>query len=186
MSYTLTINADTTEITRLRRLLSHIPGAYMKAAKKAASETPRELKKAAGDEASKVYTMPAHKIRKAIKLYASSGTLKVSGRRKNLSDYKIVPKTPSRNRRILKGAALREDGMKAYPRGFLIHGRNSGKILAFIRTGSNREDIEPLTRPAIPQMMENEKVNKALTETAEKTVLEKLRLYASRAVMEGR
>lgn len=186
MSYTLTINADAAEITRLKKLLSHIPNSFRNAAKKAAGDTLRQLKKTAGDEASRVYAMSPAKIRKAIKLYATSGTLKVTGRRQNLSDYTITPKSPGRKRRILRGMALGQEGMKEYPRGFLIHGRNSGKVLAFIRTGSKRDDIEKLIRPAVPQMMENEEVSKVLSETAERTVLEKLRLYANMAVMEGR
>ena len=186
MPFTLTINADTSEITRLKSLLSHIPGAYTKAAKKSASETLRVLKKAAGEEASKVYAMSPARIRKAIKLYASSGTLKVTGRRQNLSDYQITPKSPGRKRRLLKGMVFRQGGLKSYPRGFLIHGRNSGKVLAFLRTGPGKMDTEPLTRPAVPQMMENEEVSKALTDTAERTGRETLKRYVSQAVTEGR
>ncbi len=186
MPFTLTINADTSEITRLKRLLSHIPGAYEKAARKSASETLRVLKKAAGDEASKVYAMSPARIRNQMCIRDRSGTLKVTGRRQNLSDYQITPKSPGRKRRDLKGMVLRQVGLQSYPRGFLIHGRNSGKVLALNRTGSKRGDTEPLTRPAVPQMMENEEVSKALTVTAERTAVEKLRLYVSRVVTEGR
>lgn len=186
MSYTLTINADLSQIERLKELLAHIPNAYARAAKKAASETLRELKKTAGAEASKVYEISAPKVRKNIKLYPSSGTLIATGKRKNLADYRISPKHIRNPQRGIKGSVMRSSGMRKYPRGFLIHGRNSGKLLAFQRTGSGRKDIEPLIRPAIPQLLQNEQVSSALTSQAEKSVLEKLRIHANKAIMEGR
>ena len=185
MPYALTINADVTEITRLKNLLSHIPNAYNKAAKKAASETLKALKLTASEEASKVYAMSPAEIRKAIKLYPSSGTLKVTGRRKNLTDYRITPKKPG-IRKLMRGAVMRQGGLKAIPRGFLIHGRNSGKIIAMLRTGSKPQDIESLTSPAVPQMMENEQVNQAISGMAESDVMKRLRLYVWQAVTEGR
>ncbi len=186
MSYNLTINADIREIDRLKKLLIHIPNAYTKAAQKAASETLRELKKTAGEEAAKEYEISAPKVRKSIKLYPSSGTLKATGRRLNLADYRMSPKQIRNPQHGIKGSVKRGSGMQSYPRGFLIHGRNSGKVLAFQRIGRNREDIEPLIRPAVPQLIGNEKVSGALMQTAEKSVTEKLRLYVNRAVMEGR
>ena len=185
MSYAITINADASEIARLKQYLSHIPKAYNAAAKKAASETLKLIKQTASEEAAQVYAMSAPKIRKAIKLYPSSGTMKVSGRRKNLSDYLITPKTPNR-RKNLHGAVMRKGGLKAIPRGFLIRGKNSGKIIAMMRTGSKVDDIDPLTRPGIPQMMENEQVNKAISDMAESEVMKRLRLYVSQAVTQGR
>ena len=62
----------------------------------------------------------------------------------------------------------------------------AGKVLAMIRTGKDRKAYKPLVSPAIPQMMENEQVNKAISDMAESEVMKRLRLYVSQAVTQGR
>lgn len=186
MSYAITVSADFSELERLKKLLSHIPGAFSRAAKKAAGETIRAMKKTAGDEASKVYETTGAKVRKHITLYPSSGTLMARGRRMNLSDYRMTPKRVRNPQHGIRGSVLRSTGMRFIPRGFLMRGANSGKVLAMMRTGKGRRDIKPLVSPAVPQMLENEEVSGVLEEEAGRIVLEKLKLYVNRAVTEGR
>ncbi|MBQ4430017.1 MAG: hypothetical protein II877_00830 [Synergistaceae bacterium] len=175
----LTVHFDTQDIARLQLILSSIPGNSKKIQRQLQRELIKSAKKIIPPEASKVYWIKQARVRKAITTSGMNVILR--GTRQNLADFHVSPSRPGKRRKNgLKAAVMRRGGMKAIRHGFLIHGRGSGKILAMVRTGKGRTDYEPLTSPAIPQMMENEEVQSAVTERLKQSAIDSLHILAGR------
>lgn len=177
----LTLHADVTQILRAKQLLAHIPKGLQQALKFAGKRTLEMMRTDAVQAVTREYIIKAGKVRKTIKIRSNQmgGMFMSSGRRLNLADFRLTPKKiPVRHG--LKAQVKRDSGGEVIPRGFLIPGRNSGKLLAFHRIGRARMDIEALTRPAVPQMLENEEVKQELLSEAEKNFDARLRYEVMR------
>lgn len=140
-------------------------------------------------KAKDVYFVKPHRIRRAIstKYDKSGGLFTVTGRRMNVADFYMSPK--SRPKRRMKGLTIgvkRESGLEHVPRGFIIPGKNSGKMLGFVRVGKAQDDIEALTRPAIPQLMENPDVQEAILERGADDFNKTFYFWVNKAIREGK
>ena len=177
----LTLHADVTQILRAKRLLSHIPKGLQQALKYAGKRTLEMMRTDAVQLVTQEYVIKPGKVRKTITLRANQmgGMFMSRGRRVNLSDFRISPKKiPVKHG--LQAQVKHEGGMKSIPRGFLIPGRNSGKLLAFQRVGRGRMAIEALISPAVPQMLDNPDVKEGLLSEAEKNFDARLRYEVMR------
>lgn len=127
------------------------------------------------------YVVKPGKVRKTITIRSNQlgGMFMSRGRRVNLSDFRISPKkVPVRHG--LQAQVKHDGGMKHIPRGFLLPGRTSGKLLAFMRVGRGRMAIEQLVSPAIPQMLENPEVHDELLTEAGKNFEQRLKYEVMR------
>ncbi len=172
----ISLHADVSQILRAKQLLSHIPKGLQTALKYSGKRTLEMMRTDAVQAVTREYVIKPGKVRKTITIRANQlgGMFMSRGRRVNLSDYRISPKKiPVRHG--LTAQVKHEGGMKTIPRGFLIPGRNSGKLLAFSRIGRARMDIKQLVSPAVPQMLENEEVSQEILNEAEKNFADRLR-----------
>lgn len=177
----LTLHADVTQIMRAKQLLAHIPKGAQTALKYAGKRTLEMMRTDAVQAVTREYVIKPGKVRKTISIRSNQygGMFMSRGRRVNLVDFRVTPmKRPVRHG--LKAQVKHEGGLKSIPRGFLIPGINSGKLLAFQRIGRQRDDIEALISPAIPQLLDNPEVKQEILAEAEKNFAERLRYEVMR------
>lgn len=180
----ITVSVDTSGLERMKSLIGHIPGALKKVERGMMRELARSAKKIAAEESSKVYYIQRGRVTRAITTQGMS--LVVLGRRQNVADYRMTPKVPGKRRKNgIRVGVMRAGGLKNIPHGFVIRGKNSGKILGVLRTGRGRKVFHALISPAIPQMMENPEVQSAMMERLNRSAIEAMNLYAGK-ILAGR
>lgn len=185
--FTLTLDAQA--VDQARTLLRTLPGAFDKAINNSLKRTLEAMRTEAVRKAQEVYTVKASAVRRAIKfgrVSSSGGQFMATGSRVNISDFYMTPKTRPKKQRGLDVSVRRDTGIKHIARGFVMRGRNSGKALGFMRVGRAREDIEAITSPAIPQLLQNDKVTAAMLERAQEVFAKTLSFWTYKALQEGK
>ncbi|MBQ6971806.1 MAG: hypothetical protein IJP86_05560 [Synergistaceae bacterium] len=162
------INVNMAGVERMKSLLLHAPKLLEQAMKNIRKEVLKAAKKSAASRASEEYFIKKSGVTREMTLRGDSLVLR--GYRQNLADYKMSPKRPGYRKNGITGAVMREGGMKKIPSGFVIRGKSSGKILGMIRTGKPRKAYKALISPAVPQLMENPRVQEGVVRDTEEAV----------------
>lgn len=166
------------------KLLMSIPGGLKKVTRKVKQELTRKARKVVPQAISQTYYVQRRHIQNAMTVRSAMVLLR--GERLNVSDFMIKPNKVKNPQHGLHVGVKREGGLKFIRSGFLIHGRDSGKVLGMQRLGRQRKDIRTLTAPAVPQMMGNEEVQSRVTEELERTAVESLMLWTGRIITGGK
>lgn len=162
----LKISAD--RIATAEKLLAHIPGGINKAVYWTLNRVSDGVKTDLVNEGKTRYYIKPGEIRKSFEVKKASSNdleliLKSRGKRKNLSEYFISPKSPKKGMQGIQ-AAVKRDGVKYIGGAFFI--KRGGKYRAYLRVGKGRWDIESITSPAIPQILKNPEIVKIVEEKA--------------------
>ena len=159
------ISISNEKIQESERLLRNFgTNAFPRALSLAINRVIEGVRTDATNELKTLYYAKSSDIRSTITLKKSSAAnleavMTSKGSRKNLSDYFISPKTPRKNMQGIN-AAVKRDGIKRIGNAFLI--RRGGKYKPYVRTSSGKWGIEPIISPAIPQIMKNPEIVKAI------------------------
>lgn len=147
---------DTDAIERAQKMLYNTPKLFNMAMNNTLRDVLSGIKQDAVGAASENYYLKPNAIKRTLKATRSKNAIRIisRGKRLNLADYEINPRKPLKHRYNLYGAVKKAGGLKQIKRGFLMQFR-SGKTMAYKRTGLKRWDIEAITAPAIPQILDN-------------------------------
>lgn len=154
-------------------------------ARKMQRQLPRELGKIvagiAADEASKVYWIKKGRVKKAVG--KTSTGIVIRGTRQNVADYRMTPNKPGKRRKNgIRVAVMRSGGLKTIRSGFVMRGKNSGKILGMVRYGHGRGAIRAMIAPAIPQLLENDDVQSGIEARIQSEAIDALNLWAAKTI----
>ncbi len=183
------IDIDYTALKRAKELLKKIPYGFIKAQKMATRRAMESMRTVASRKIPEIYYIKPGRVKKAISLSignkATGGLFIVRGQRLSLSSFYMTPKKLP-VRKGLKAAVRRDTGIKTIEKGFLIRGKNSGKMLPFVRIGRERTAIKHLVSPAIPQMIEkNEDVQEAILEAGEEAFMKNFSFWVNKISSTG-
>lgn len=159
---------STEKLESAQKLLSHIPGGVQRALASSLNRVIEGVRTDLAREGKEKYYAKSSDIRKSFHVKKTTSAdlqaiLMSRGKRLNLREYFISPKVPKKNMHGLQ-AAVKRDGVKNISQAFLIKRGSSYK--AYLRTGRGRMDIEPITSPAIPQILKNPEIIKFVEEKA--------------------
>lgn len=177
------------EINRLNKILGNkqkkLPMILARAYNRSSAKLRTELNKSTREE----YTIKSKDINSTITIKKATksnlGTVvKSKGAMEPLTKYKVSPKkaNPSSPPKFFK-AAVKKDGLKIVPRGFMA--TYKGQEIAFQRAGTDRTPINRLSGPAVPMILNNQdNIDKAYDEA--KTMLYKRLDHEVKRVLEGK
>ena len=169
----LDIKINTKDLERAQKMLSHMPGAYNRAANAALRRVLQQMKVQAARLTHEKYYLKTGEINKTLSVTASGMTGRVTSRGKKLpiSDYYVSPKSRVKNMKGVR-AAVKRDGIKFINKAFLV--RLGGKYYPYVRVGSGKWDIRRIMSPAIPQAMGNSEIISELEDFAGEKFNERL------------
>ncbi len=183
----ITLQIDYQAIQAAIRTLQKFPGAIKKANKMALGRAMDRMRTTAARAITARYYIKMGDVRKSIsvKFSGTDASFIVRGARKSLSYFHMTPKkAPAKNG--LRVAVRKDTGIKRIAKGFIIHGRGSGRALPFIRTGRARGDIKHLISPAIPQTIEkNEEVQNEIINAGQEAYVKNFEYWASKITRTG-
>lgn len=156
---------------RLKRFQARLPQASAEAANRAAIT----LRKNMNMEIRKEYTIKATDIKETVSLdKATKATMFAEvgscGNPISLDRFKLLPRKVSPKRKAPIKAAVKKGATKAIPGAFVtnLKDRRLGNIVgAAMRQSKSRNPIRRLSGPSIPQMLNNDRVNKVIRETGQ-------------------
>lgn len=171
------------EYAQAYQALRHIKGGFAKAVNAAANRSLTATQTVLSRETAKKYYVTQSEVKKSFTLKKSNGenfhgAIISRGKRKNISKYKLTPKTNTAGRRTgFKGAIKREGGLKPLSKkSFMMFTPTAGWLLfQRIRPGRYWSSIRHVPSPSIPQIVKNEETVKGASERAEQVFKERLR-----------
>lgn len=181
----MSIKVEGDGLEKAAKMLEGIPDGFETAMSRALNRALTSGRAAATKAATQEYTLKANAVRKTMKLGRASrknleAELKSTGARLPLSVYAHKPTndTTGANRAQVR-AGIRKGGLKPVDQGF-IHKRQ-----VFVRTGPTSYPVEMQFGPAVPSILDNEKVSDAVVETLSNSVDKRLE-HETLRILEGK
>lgn len=165
------VNINTERTQQLISEFAGIEGKVPLALSRAINRSAAAAKSEATRQVRSQYTVKAGTVNQTIKVSRATPDrleAKIESRGSNLRliDFSVTPTKPSPRRRTATKAAVRR-GAKKVISGAFVQRMPNGSAGVFRRTGKSRLPIEQLYGPAVPVMMNNDDVVKAVQERAE-------------------
>lgn len=145
------ITLDGAQIDRARVALAGIDNGFSRAMVSVLNRTSTGLVTDAVRGTTKRYLVKSSEVRKHIFVKkAAAGallsTIAVKGRRKPITEYKLVPSAPTPGRKASLKGAVKKSGLKSLGDAFFVKGK------PYFREG---DGLRPVISPSIPQIVKN-------------------------------
>jgi hypothetical protein len=176
------IQLTTEQIERAQRMLSHIPDASPKAIVRAVNRSAEAARAELSRKLRETYYIKHADITNATKIKPASvdqkrfsATVKVRGTRRELSQFRVSPKTPNpKNPPKRIRVAVKKSGLKPLPGAFVNRGMSSGLFHVMKRVGKARYPVHIKYGPSIPEMAGNPEVTAAVEQRAQEMLERRL------------
>jgi len=167
---------------KLRRALAQIPKDIPKATARAINRSVQAARTELARQLRAEYHIKHSEILAAARIRQASAdqrsiyaTINVRGTRRELIQFKILPKPPfKRVPKVLRAAVKKSTAPKPLRGAFVQKGRSSGKYHVLMRTGTARYPIHIKYGPSIPEMAGNPNVKAAVEQRAREILAKRL------------
>jgi hypothetical protein len=155
---------DPRQMAQAQAVLANVKNGARRAASNAINRASEAARTEAVRKATERYYIRAKDVRSTITLTKAKperliGYVKSRDTGRPLSFFKVNPNAPRKSRpNVLRVATIKETGIKDLPKAFIARGKTSGKIHVLKRIGKDRYPVHVLYGPAVPQMLDQDKV----------------------------
>ena len=173
------IGVKVTQKGNVSAVLKSLPANVRGSARKALRDTLGHVRAGLVRETVSKYYVTASKLRKAMTVRDTS--IKVSGARQGIEQYKIRPTRPSKPRQRELFGAVKKGALKSLSKGaFLMwNGHANGRYIAMMREeGEPRLNIYHIIAPALPQVISNPETIETVEEDMEAYFYKRLEYWA--------